>query len=525
MPTKPETRRAARHRPTDAAGRRGPRPRGHFALQGSALSRLLGRGAAPSRRSTGSTSRCAAARCWAWWGSPAAARPRSGRAIPRPGAVDRRAASPTTAGTAATSSSPSCGGSELRAAAHQHADGLPGPRRGPQPGHDDRGGHRPPAGHPPQAQGRRAARQGLRGAREGRPRRRSSATSRSTPPTSPAARSSGPSSPARSSSSPRCVIADEPVSMLDMSVRAKILQLMLDLKAELDLTYVYITHDLASAKYVCDRIAIMYLGRIVEIGPTQEIFEQPAAPLHPGAAQGDPRAGPGPDGRPRPAARRDPGRRRAAARAARSTRAARRPSRSAAGSPATSGPCSRSTGPATRRRPSTPSATMVGDLDKLDKPELVGARWAPRTPAGTLALLNRIRAENPDEPFWRGVAAARGGRQRRAGRVPGSRPTRRCAGPAASRWPACSTPTTATRADAAAAASRCHRVRRRPRAAWRDGRRGAAERPGTARGGRTSRSCGPGSAGSRRSRAPRRIAAQIAWTLRSVASRSASSGS
>ena len=77
---------------------------------------------------------------------------------------------------------------------------------------------------------------------------------------------------------PEVVIADEPVSMLDMSVRAKILQLMLDLKAELDLSYVYITHDLASAKYVCDRIAIMYLGRIVEIGPTQEIFENPRHP-------------------------------------------------------------------------------------------------------------------------------------------------------------------------------------------------------------------------------------------------------
>ena len=66
--------------------------------------------------------------------------------------------------------------------------------------------------------------------------------------------------------------------MLDMSVRAKILQLMLDLKEELGLTYVYITHDLASAKYFCDRVAIMYLGRIVEIGPTEEIFANPRHP-------------------------------------------------------------------------------------------------------------------------------------------------------------------------------------------------------------------------------------------------------
>ena len=112
---------------------------------------------------------------------------------------------------------------------------------------------------------------------------------------------------------PEVLVADEPVSMLDMSVRAKILQLMLDLKQELGLTYVYITHDLASAKYFCDRIAIMYLGRIVEIGPDRGDLRQPPAPVHQGAAQGDPRARPRPDGAARPAARRDPRRGRAAA--------------------------------------------------------------------------------------------------------------------------------------------------------------------------------------------------------------------
>jgi len=77
---------------------------------------------------------------------------------------------------------------------------------------------------------------------------------------------------------PSVLVADEPISMLDMSVRAKILQLMLDLKGQLDLTYVYITHDLASAKFFCDRIAIMYLGRIVELGTTEEIFTDPKHP-------------------------------------------------------------------------------------------------------------------------------------------------------------------------------------------------------------------------------------------------------
>ena len=66
--------------------------------------------------------------------------------------------------------------------------------------------------------------------------------------------------------------------MLDMSVRAKILDLMIDLKDRLGLTYVYVTHDLASAKFFCDRVAIMYLGRIVEIGTVEQIFADPKHP-------------------------------------------------------------------------------------------------------------------------------------------------------------------------------------------------------------------------------------------------------
>ena len=77
---------------------------------------------------------------------------------------------------------------------------------------------------------------------------------------------------------PSVLVADEPTSMLDMSVRAKMLQLMLDLKEQLGLTYIYITHDLATAKFFCERIAIMYLGRIVELGDTEEIFANPKHP-------------------------------------------------------------------------------------------------------------------------------------------------------------------------------------------------------------------------------------------------------
>jgi oligopeptide/dipeptide ABC transporter ATP-binding protein len=77
---------------------------------------------------------------------------------------------------------------------------------------------------------------------------------------------------------PELLIADEPISMLDMSVRAKILGLLDELRRDLGLTFVYITHDLASARFFCDRIAIMYLGKIVETGPTAEIFENPRHP-------------------------------------------------------------------------------------------------------------------------------------------------------------------------------------------------------------------------------------------------------
>ncbi len=77
---------------------------------------------------------------------------------------------------------------------------------------------------------------------------------------------------------PQLIVADEPVAMLDMSIRAKVLGLMLDLKKKYNLTYLFITHDLATAKFLCDRIAIMYLGRIVETGPANEIYTDPKHP-------------------------------------------------------------------------------------------------------------------------------------------------------------------------------------------------------------------------------------------------------
>lgn len=77
---------------------------------------------------------------------------------------------------------------------------------------------------------------------------------------------------------PKLIVADEPVAMLDMSIRAKVLELMMDLKNRHGLTYLFITHDLATAKFICDRIAIMYLGRIVEMGSAKAIYEDPKHP-------------------------------------------------------------------------------------------------------------------------------------------------------------------------------------------------------------------------------------------------------
>ena len=77
---------------------------------------------------------------------------------------------------------------------------------------------------------------------------------------------------------PKLIICDEPVSMLDASVQTQVLDLMLQLKAEFDLTYLFITHDLWLARFLCDRIAVMNGGKIVELGQTKQIFAHPQHP-------------------------------------------------------------------------------------------------------------------------------------------------------------------------------------------------------------------------------------------------------
>jgi oligopeptide transport system ATP-binding protein len=77
---------------------------------------------------------------------------------------------------------------------------------------------------------------------------------------------------------PSFIVADEPVSALDLSVQAQVINLFMDLRQQLKLTYLFIAHDLRLVRHICNRVAVMYLGKIVEVGPTECLFETPAHP-------------------------------------------------------------------------------------------------------------------------------------------------------------------------------------------------------------------------------------------------------
>jgi oligopeptide/dipeptide ABC transporter ATP-binding protein len=87
---------------------------------------------------------------------------------------------------------------------------------------------------------------------------------------------------------PKLIVADEPVSALDVSIQSQVLNLMRKLQAERDLTYVLISHDLAVVRYLADRVGVMYLGKLVEIGTGDEIYDSPAHPYTSGLLESVP---------------------------------------------------------------------------------------------------------------------------------------------------------------------------------------------------------------------------------------------